>query len=855
MNRKEEKAIVNELEKLTKRFEKRVKMARQGGGGEDVIVLALKDIVEQVYRYYSNVLASLRLHERKKISLILRCWKCALRILSGRTRVDANTRVLLLRLTMLLIDRPEFINLLILSVDCSDATERPSSPTPAPAKLVGDVIDQSRHNGSNDKSGAAATVGGGDDDDDGRKVERKLSAGDSLADASSLPKSRLVLPDSLDVESIFFVLLFKTMSYAVKELDELHECVLSDGGGTDDDSLQSYNTATASVSLATQQNQDTMFIDFSVHIFTVASFYLADRILPLLEAASLQVCERLNLSDKSARAVREWLDRLASENRARDMASISKSAAKNGYLRSIQHVYDALPRSMRKYERELLESNTNWLRYLFNREVYYYLYVEKLMRRLSVHARTSTAATPSSPKGDGMRACLVEWHLVPGYDLAVTPFLRKMCDLSPRDYTHNVCQVTQVLLANRSLLTMMTNTLLSNTNVWDSVATLRALQTLSSWFAVIKSSGDKLPFNFDHEFFTRAVVILLDCEHFLVNIEVLAFLYTFFDLFPSDRQLHFAQQLLLADTYFNKFFLHWDNIVRNIFHFLMLYRCFPIVERGIEQRTMSMINLLAKATRRERRQQRLQPSGATSPRHSPSSPPSSSSSSAPTLISSSSNIARNASSPVYAQISLSAFRVAKEDHAEWLANPRTDDHGRLVYPKVQTRPSRSADESFETSTPSGPVPIVPPTPNARTTVTVTRRLTKAASSSSACSSSSSRQKVSGTLSVISRAQGPSLDPRIQTAQVDRSRNKRTSTVITEEVMPSPPSTRQRASTHGQHEGGVLGTKHQSLDSSTYLRDRHGVNKPLRPQFNDDLAIQSKRSSRKFTKFFRKKETK
>ncbi|MDP2439549.1 MAG: DUF1765 domain-containing protein [archaeon] len=289
-------------------------------------------------------------------------------------------------------------------------------------------------------------------------------------------------------------------------------------------------------------NLDTLFMDFSIQVLTVSLIFVPFT-HRLLEPALKSLAERVPLEAGEEAQFEAQFEGIRSSG--------SPSALFQG-LHSKSELIVQL-------ERDIFNRSAHWLDVLFHRDVFYFLLLEKMLRRISPvdeHGR---------PQG---------FYPIPAYLSMLKPFLRRLFALPSTRYTQNIVHTTHTLLADRALFSPFVHFLFSKTNVLDKTSTLKTLELLACWFRILARAGEALPASFDFAFFLPALALLLQSEIFLISVETLHFIYQFIDVFRPPQRLAIAKTLL-EPAHFFKFFLHWDYIVRMVFHHILLYKLVP----------------------------------------------------------------------------------------------------------------------------------------------------------------------------------------------------------------------------------------------------------------------------------------
>mmetsp|Transcript_7043 Transcript_7043/g.6293 ORF Transcript_7043/g.6293 Transcript_7043/m.6293 type:complete len:98 (-) Transcript_7043:1158-1451(-) len=95
---------------------------------------------------------------------------------------------------------------------------------------------------------------------------------------------------------------------------------------------------------------------------------------------------------------------------------------------------------------------------------------------------------------------------------------------------------------------------------------------INAWFKTLRESGKNLPSAFDSTFFFKGVYMVLEGDHALNIAKVLWMIYNNFNIFSFSIKEKLIEFLLTRN--FFRLFLHWSWNVRQIYHYLLLYRLY-----------------------------------------------------------------------------------------------------------------------------------------------------------------------------------------------------------------------------------------------------------------------------------------
>jgi hypothetical protein len=162
------------------------------------------------------------------------------------------------------------------------------------------------------------------------------------------------------------------------------------------------------------------------------------------------------------------------------------------------------------------------------------------------------------------------FSLVEGYQQLLQAFLFNL-----RQYDRPsklLMDTTKALLAcDPSLINFFVKHVYSRTNLYNMDLVNNLFVKLDLWFNEFDRLQKTLPIDFDAMFFCSGLELLIDLDHHQLTSRILAFIFT-----NSSLLVGVVRRVILYDFLLKKFFfrlfLHWDDVVRNYFHQLLIYR-------------------------------------------------------------------------------------------------------------------------------------------------------------------------------------------------------------------------------------------------------------------------------------------
>jgi hypothetical protein len=102
-------------------------------------------------------------------------------------------------------------------------------------------------------------------------------------------------------------------------------------------------------------------------------------------------------------------------------------------------------------------------------------------------------------------------------------------------------------------------------------AVIDTLNRIEEWFVAFDKSRMTLPNDFDLDYYIIGLDLILSTDHHQLTAKVLSITYHYAHLFTGQQR-----KVLFGDFFIKKhffgLFLHWDDIVRNYFQQLLIFK-------------------------------------------------------------------------------------------------------------------------------------------------------------------------------------------------------------------------------------------------------------------------------------------
>eukprot|EP01096_Ripella_sp_DP13-Kostka_P013372 TRINITY_DN5804_c0_g1_i1.p1 TRINITY_DN5804_c0_g1~~TRINITY_DN5804_c0_g1_i1.p1 ORF type:complete len:558 (+),score=250.48 TRINITY_DN5804_c0_g1_i1:231-1904(+) len=203
--------------------------------------------------------------------------------------------------------------------------------------------------------------------------------------------------------------------------------------------------------------------------------------------------------------------------------------------------------------RDKSTSGENWLRHFAPKSDFY----ERFVQQLGDYVNYLTFNDPN-------------WNLVPGYYQLIYPMLIEIYNEAPRLNKRSL-RLVRALLPNMRLLKLFLELILRKTNLYDVQTTAHSIKLMTDWIVYVKVIHKiaHLPDFLDYNVLIESVRLLLSSDHYTILTSTLHFLYRTLHLFPRPQREAIIALLL---TSFFSLFLHWNDDVRMLFSFILVFK-------------------------------------------------------------------------------------------------------------------------------------------------------------------------------------------------------------------------------------------------------------------------------------------
>ncbi|KAM3136397.1 hypothetical protein pb186bvf_011532 [Paramecium bursaria] len=135
----------------------------------------------------------------------------------------------------------------------------------------------------------------------------------------------------------------------------------------------------------------------------------------------------------------------------------------------------------------------------------------------------------------------------------------------------NLCLKASIkLLKNPMLLNKFVFQIFSTTNLYNPAQVFDSLDFINSITIYVCQENQKLPSNFDFNYYIKGLKMVLDSDHAQSICKALQLIYNIFQYLTSDQKLE-VSELLLGEIFFT-LFIHWSYSVRNCFIQLLVFK-------------------------------------------------------------------------------------------------------------------------------------------------------------------------------------------------------------------------------------------------------------------------------------------
>eukprot|EP01124_Arcella_intermedia_P012317 TRINITY_DN18676_c0_g5_i1.p1 TRINITY_DN18676_c0_g5~~TRINITY_DN18676_c0_g5_i1.p1 ORF type:complete len:801 (+),score=132.47 TRINITY_DN18676_c0_g5_i1:86-2488(+) len=216
--------------------------------------------------------------------------------------------------------------------------------------------------------------------------------------------------------------------------------------------------------------------------------------------------------------------------------------------------------------------NKAWLHWISTDSIFFLFlfkdwieYVQKVVEEHPNYKYTNKSNVHITYKND-----LILWNTIPGYQQFLEVFLRILQE-HPR-LTPPLQSATQIVIHSEpQIINYFLRSILSRTQLYQMPQLSATLLKLQIWFQEFAQSNQPLPQNFDYPYLCSAFDAIISTDHHQLLQKVLQILYDMLDLFTGELRKTFISEFIFT-KYFYTLFLHWDEVTRNFFQQLLLWK-------------------------------------------------------------------------------------------------------------------------------------------------------------------------------------------------------------------------------------------------------------------------------------------
>jgi hypothetical protein len=173
----------------------------------------------------------------------------------------------------------------------------------------------------------------------------------------------------------------------------------------------------------------------------------------------------------------------------------------------------------------------------------------------------------------------VIWSLLPTYGIYAIKFSELFGKMTPEMFTETVLPETFYIFQNPHMISPMTMTLFSRSNLFDVDTTVHAMDIVDTWFQVMDEFHVHIQPTFDLKSFEALLDDIIDSMHFELIIRCLILVYHSLECFDGRPRLLFFSEWILRKHFFH-FFLHWCCDVRLCFQRICMFKAERLVANG-----------------------------------------------------------------------------------------------------------------------------------------------------------------------------------------------------------------------------------------------------------------------------------
>jgi hypothetical protein len=163
-----------------------------------------------------------------------------------------------------------------------------------------------------------------------------------------------------------------------------------------------------------------------------------------------------------------------------------------------------------------------------------------------------------------------DWNALKGFNELVKAFLYQLKRSEFWNKPLTDCSMT-LLKCDPSLLNFFIKDLYNKTNIYDFATVSDTLTKIGDLLTALQKAELTVPLSFDMDYFCSGLDIIIDTDHHQLIAKLLSVVYNHADVFVGYNRKKLFGDFFIG-RYFFKFFLHWDEIVRNYFHQIVIFR-------------------------------------------------------------------------------------------------------------------------------------------------------------------------------------------------------------------------------------------------------------------------------------------
>jgi len=162
------------------------------------------------------------------------------------------------------------------------------------------------------------------------------------------------------------------------------------------------------------------------------------------------------------------------------------------------------------------------------------------------------------------------WEKVHGYSHMIKAFLQVLQQI-PKFTVPLMDAAMATLNCIPILINYYNRIIFSRTMIYNISQVLESVLQIQTFFHQFKKMNRPLPMNFDLPYFCSALDAVIDSDHHQLIQRFLQLIFDISDIFTGELRKQFFVEYLLKKYFFN-LFLHWDEVSRNYFHQLLLWK-------------------------------------------------------------------------------------------------------------------------------------------------------------------------------------------------------------------------------------------------------------------------------------------